>query len=126
VSDGTGSDCAEVVGIARTPDEDATSELEKRLVDRVVISGIEVYHCDISLAQHPLQVYGAAKTAQRWLALAHARYVSTSKALVRAHELVRPTPSPLDLAVQFVPEQKASAAGLRPAVDRAEGVRVLN
>jgi hypothetical protein len=34
--------------------------------------------------------------------------------------------SPLELAAKFVPEEKASTAGLRPAVDPAEGVPVLN
>jgi hypothetical protein len=34
--------------------------------------------------------------------------------------------SPVELAAKFVPEEKAGAAGLRPAVDPAEGVPVLN
>jgi|SRR5579884_2343270 len=107
----------------------ATSELEKLLVDRVVISWIEVYHGDISLAQHLLQVPGAAKTvqaAQQRLDRAHARYLSAIKALTTTHKLLRPALSPLELAVKFVPEEKAGAAGLRPAVDPAEGVPVLN
>jgi hypothetical protein len=52
--------------------------------------------------------------------------LSAIKALAATHKLLRPTLSPLELAVKFVPEEKASAAGLRPAVDPAEGVAVLN
>jgi hypothetical protein len=107
----------------------ATSELEKLLVDRVVISWIEVYHGDIDLANHLLKVSGASKTAQaaqKRLDRAHARYLTAIKALATIHKLLRPTLSPLELAVKFVPEEKASAAGLRPAVEPAEGVPVLN
>ena len=55
----------------------ANSEMEKLLVDRVVISWIEVYHGDIDLANHLLTVSGASKSAQaaQWrLDGAHARY----------------------------------------------------
>jgi hypothetical protein len=41
----------------------ATSELEKLLVDRVVISWLEVYHGNIDLANQLLRVSGASKTA---------------------------------------------------------------
>jgi hypothetical protein len=54
----------------------ATSELEKLLVYRVVISWIEVYHGDMELANQLLNVSGASKTAQaaqRRLDHAHAR-----------------------------------------------------
>jgi hypothetical protein len=107
----------------------AASELEKLLVDRIVISWIEVYHGDIDLAQQLLQVSGASKTAQaaqRRLDRAHARYLSAIKALATTHKLLRPMLSPLKLAAKFVPEEKASTAGLRPGVDPAEGVPVLN
>jgi hypothetical protein len=107
----------------------ATSELEKLLVDRVVISWIEVYHGDIDLANQLLHVSGASKTAQaaqRRLDRAHARYLSAIKALATTHKLLRPALSPLELAFKFVPEEKAGTAGLRPAVDPAEGVPVLN
>lgn len=107
----------------------ATSELEKLLVDRVIISWIEVYHGDIDLAHQLLKVSGASKTAQaaqRRLDRAHARYLSAIKALATTQKLLRPTLSPLDLAVKFVPEEKASAPGLRPAIDPAKSVPVLN
>jgi hypothetical protein len=107
----------------------ATSELEKLLVDRVVISWIEVYHGDMELAQQLLNVSGASKTAQaaqRRLDHAHARYLSAIKALGTMHKWLRPTLSPLELAVKFVPEEKAGAAGLRPEMDPAAGVPVLN
>ena len=106
-----------------------TSELEKLLVDRIVISWMEVYYGDIDLAQHLLQVSGASKTAkaaQRRLDRAHARYLSAIKALATTHKLLRPGLSPLQLAAKFVPEEQVAAAGLRPAVDPAEGLPVLN
>jgi hypothetical protein len=107
----------------------ATSELEKLLVDRVVIRWIEVYYGDVDLAEKLLQVSGASKiaqAAQRRLDRAHARYLSAIKALATTHKLLRPTLSPLELAAKFVPEEKTGTAGLRPAVDPAEGVPVLN
>jgi hypothetical protein len=110
----------------------ATSVLEKLLVDRVVISWIEVYHGDIDLAQHLLQVSGAPKTAQasqasqRRLDRAHARYLSAIKALATTQKLLRPALSPLELAVKFVPEAKTGVTELRPAADPTEGVPVLN
>jgi hypothetical protein len=107
----------------------ATSELEKLLVDRVVISWIEVYHRDIELTNQLLNVSGASKTAQaaqRRLDRARVRYLSAIKALATIQKLLRPTLSPLEPAVKFVPEAKASSAGLRPAVDPAEGVPVMN
>jgi hypothetical protein len=52
--------------------------------------------------------------------------MSSPVPLATTHKLLRPTLSPLELAVKFVPEEKASAAGLRSAVDPAEGVAVLN
>ena len=66
------------------------------------------------------------QAAQRQLDRAHARYLTAIKALATTHKLLRPTLSPLELAVKFVPEETASVAGLRPAVDPAEGVPVLN
>jgi hypothetical protein len=96
----------------------AASELEKLLVDRVVISWIEVYHGDIDLANQLLHVSGASKTAQAAqgrLDRAHARYLTAIKALATTHKLLRPALSPLGLAVKFVLEEKASAAGLRPS-----------
>ena len=57
---------------------------------------------------------------------AHVRYLSAIKALATTHKLLRPTLSPLDLAIKMVPEEKAGTAGLRPAVTPAEGMPVLN
>jgi hypothetical protein len=106
-----------------------TSELEKLLIDRVVLSWMEVYHGDIDLAQRLLKCSGAepaAQAAQRRLDRAHARYLSAIKALATTHKLLRPTLSPLELAAKFIPEEKVGAALLRPTADPAEGVPVLN
>jgi hypothetical protein len=81
------------------------------------------------LAQQLLTVSGTAKSAQaalRRFDCAHARSLSAIKALATTLKLLRPALSPLELAVKFVPEEKASTVGLRPAVDPAEGVPVLN
>jgi hypothetical protein len=45
----------------------------------------------------------------------HVRYSSAIKALATTHKLLRPSLSPLELAVKFVLEEKANAAGLRPS-----------
>jgi hypothetical protein len=107
----------------------AASELEKLPVDRVVISWIEVYYADADLAEKLLNSSGASKTAQaaqRRLDRAHTRYLSAIKTLAMIHKLLRPGLSPLELAARFVPEEKASITELRPAVDPADGVPILN
>jgi hypothetical protein len=107
----------------------ATSELEKLLIDRVVISWIEVYHGDVDLAQQLLKPPGSSpstQAAQRRLDRAHARYLSAIRALATTHKLLRPTLSPLELAIKMVPEEKDGAAGLRPAVAPAAGVPIIN
>jgi hypothetical protein len=52
--------------------------------------------------------------------------LSAIKALGTIQKLLQPTLSPLELAVKFVPEEKPSAAGLRPEVDPAQGVPMMN
>ncbi len=72
---------------------------------------------------------------------AHRRYVSAIKTLATVRKLLTPSRSPVEIASKLAGERsglrlrqapeekekvKASAAGLRPAVDAAEGVPLLN
>jgi hypothetical protein len=86
---------------------EVASPLEKLLVDRIVISWIEVYHGDIELAGQLLRqgnALPAIQAAQRRLDGAHRRYLTAIKQLAVVRKLLRPSPSPLDLLKRSVPE----------------------
>jgi hypothetical protein len=71
----------------------AESELEKLLVERVVLSWLEVHYGDIDLAQHLLRQPGASpatQAAQKRLDRAHARFLTASKSLATVQKLIRP------------------------------------
>ena len=85
----------------------ATSELERLLVDRVVISWLEVYHSDIDLAGRLVnqpEASAATQAAQKRLDRAHQRYLTAIKSLATVQKLVRPPLSPFDLAQRSIPE----------------------
>jgi hypothetical protein len=104
----------------------AATELERLLLDRVCVSWLWVYHADVNLAERVLADAGASpagQAAQRRLDAAHRRFLSGVKALAVLQKLVRPAPSPLDLA-RPVPE---GPAGRRAgAAAPADGEPVLN
>jgi hypothetical protein len=108
----------------------ANSELEKLLVDRVVLCWLEVYHSDIDLAQHLMKSPGSgpdARAAHKRLDRAQARYLAAIRALATTQKLLKPALSPRDLAVKLVPETKVdSLAGQRQSADVARGAPVLN
>jgi hypothetical protein len=104
----------------------AQSELELLLIDRIVVSWIEVYYGDAYLAQQLLQSAGAAKAtqaAQQRLDRAHQRFLTSVKALATVHKLVRPAVSPVELLAKSVPEGKVRRGGA--AQERAERLPVL-
>jgi hypothetical protein len=85
----------------------AASELERLLVDRIVISWLEVYFGDADLAARLLSSPGgdaAARDAQKRLDRAHARYLSAIKALATVQKLLKPSPSAFDLLRRPVAE----------------------
>ena len=104
----------------------AASELELLLVDRLCLAWLWAYYCDINLAERVLADAGASpagQAAQRRLDAAHRRFLSGVKALAVVQKLVRPAPSPLDLA-RPVPERPA---GRRAGASvPADGEPVLN
>jgi hypothetical protein len=89
----------QVAGLRQRLAATATTELERLLVDRVVLSWIEVYYDDADLAGQLLrQPAGpAAQAAQRRLDAAQRRYLAAVKALATLQKLARPPLSPLDL-----------------------------
>jgi hypothetical protein len=94
----------------------APSPLELLLVDRIVISWIEVYHDDCDLARrllNELDDHPATKACQARLSKAHARFLSAVKALATVKKLLKPSMSTLDLLRQ--PPGKA----INPALSRA-------
>ena len=105
----------------------AATELERLLLDRVCVSWLWVYHADVNLAERVLADAGASpagQAAQRRLDSAHRRFLTATKALATLQKLVRPAPSPLDLAMRPVPERPAGR--LSGSSVAADGEPVLN
>lgn len=97
----------------------AASELEKLLIDRIVIGWIEVYHSDVDLARHLHAHLGdtpAHRSAERRHDGAHRRFLAAVKALATIQKLARPAPSPVELAQRPIPETAA-----RPPVWKDRG-----
>jgi hypothetical protein len=103
----------------------AATELERLLVDRTCLCWLAVNHADIDLAQKLLANPGTSpvsQAAQRRLDAAHRRFITATKALATLQKLVRPAPSPLDLALRPVPERPAGRLAGAPAPADGEAV----
>ena len=95
----------------------ANSELERLLIDRIVISWMEVYHGDVDLARRLLEAPGdgpVAKAAQKRLDRAHVRFLSAVKALATVQKLLKPSPSAFDLLRRPVAEAPSPRKPVRP------------
>ena len=89
------------------------SELEKLLVERVVLSWLEVHYGDIDLAQHLLRQPGASpatQAAQKRLDRAQVRFLTASKALATVQKLLGPARPTLEL-LSHVPEGPVHQCG---------------
>jgi hypothetical protein len=102
----------------------APSPLERLLIERVVACWLQVHYSDASYAQlkgnSPAQHTAALQRQNS----AQQRYLQAVKALATVRKLLRPAPSPLDLAMRPVPEQPAGRLAGAPAL--ADGEPVLN
>jgi len=99
-----------------------TSALEKLLVDRIAISWLEVYHCDIELAGLQQAKQGstpAATASERRLNSAHLRFLAAIRSLVTAQKLLRPALSPIQIAVSAGNSKKATRPFQRPGTGKA-------
>jgi hypothetical protein len=97
----------------------APSELERLLVDRVIICWMEVYHDDMDVAHHLLSdpvASPATQAAQKRLDRAHVRFLAAVKALATVQKLLKPSVSTFDLLRQPVNEVSD------PLAARASGV----
>ena len=82
----------------------ASSELEKILVDRVVISYLEVYTADVRFCQRAgpgQEASAAAQAAQKIIDRAHQRYLSAIRCLATVQRLLRPSHAPLAIATRL-------------------------
>jgi hypothetical protein len=100
------------------------SPLERLLVERIVSCWLQTNYADAAYAQ-----LKGASPAQHTAALrrqnsARQRYLQAAKALATVRKLLRPSLSPVDLALRPVPEQPAGRLAGAPAP--AEGEAVLN
>jgi hypothetical protein len=119
----------QVAGLRQRLAATAGTELERLLVDRVVLSWMEVYYDDADLAARLAREPAgpAAQAAQRRLDAAQRRYLAAVKALATLQKLARPALSPLDL-VSRSPAETAPGpmVKLRRSGSPAAGVPVAN
>lgn len=108
-----------------------TSPVDRLLVDRIVISWMEVYIDDIKLVDflvlQPTNIVGIKAAAKR-LDQAHARFLKAVKALAIVQKLLTPARSPLEIATALegrMPKLE-SKRDRRLAIFRGEGVPVEN
>jgi hypothetical protein len=82
---------------------EAQSELERLLVDRVVLSWLEVYTADVFHADRVGKsgATPAAQAAQKILDRAHQRYLSAIRVLATVQKLARPSPAPVEIATRL-------------------------
>jgi hypothetical protein len=100
-------------------------DLERLLADRVVLCWAEAHHGDIDVVGRQMRGAGAdpaAAAALKRLDRAHARFLSASKALATVRRLLRPSPSPLEIAMKPVAESPPA----RPAFSRARTPATVN
>jgi hypothetical protein len=81
----------------------AASELEKLLVDRIVITWIEVYHGDMDFANHVDRqpATAATRAATKRLDRAHQRFLTAIKCLATVQKLLRPAPSQAEVVTRL-------------------------
>jgi len=105
----------------------AHSELEKLLVDRIVICWLEVYTADIRFADHTkLDAEGTpvVQAVQKILDRAHRRYLTAIRCLATVQRLVRPSPAPVEIATRL--RSPASRKGVRLESPVNEGIGITN
>jgi hypothetical protein len=83
---------------------EARSELEKLLIDRLVICWLEVYAAEIHLAERLAQ--GAAQSVvtqavQKVLDRAHQRFLGSVRCLATVQKLARPALAPVEVATRL-------------------------
>jgi hypothetical protein len=94
---------------------EARSELERLLIDRLVICWMEVYAAEVHLAERLAQ--GAApsvvtQAVQKVLDRAHQRFLGSVRCLATVQKLARPSVSPVEIATRLQSQTKRPA-GMR-------------
>jgi hypothetical protein len=100
------------------------SPVERLLVERVIACWLQTNYADAAYAQMKGNSPGQHAAALRRQGAAQQRYLQAMRALVTIRKLLRPAPSPLDLAMRPVPEQPAGRLAGAPVP--AAGEPVLN
>ena len=98
--------------------------LERLLVERVVACWLQTHYADASYAQLKGTTPAQHTAALRRQNSAQQRYLQAAKALATVRKLLRPAPSPLDLAMRPVAERPAGR--LAGASTPADGEPVRN
>jgi hypothetical protein len=102
----------------------APSPVERLLIERVIACWLQTNYADAAYAQLKGNAPGQHMAALRRQGAAQQRYLQAMRALVTIRKLLRPAPSPLDLALRPVPEQPAGRLAGAPVP--ADGEPVLN
>jgi hypothetical protein len=82
----------------------AQSELEKLLIDRIVISWVEVYTADAFFVERlgkDTSIGSSTLAAQKVLDRAQQRYLNAIRTLATVQKLARPAPSPIEIATRM-------------------------
>ena len=105
---------------------EATSELEKLLVDRVVLCWVSSYFSDIDVTHHLLTKPGdspATTAAERRLGQANARFLAAVRTLATVRKLLQKAPSPIQIATRL---EKRSSRPSMPKRDTLLSSRTNN
>jgi hypothetical protein len=84
--------------------DEARSELEKLLIDRLVISWLEVYAAEVHLAERLAQGTAAGvvtQAVQKVLDRAHQRFLGAVRCLATVQKLARPAVAPVEIATRL-------------------------
>jgi hypothetical protein len=87
--------------------------LEKPLIQRVVLTWLQAHQADLEVAGHLQKGQGGwhlTACAQRRQQQAHQRLISSIKTLATVRRLLRPTPSPVEVATRLAGKCEVPAA----------------
>jgi hypothetical protein len=102
----------QVASLRRRLKATAASDLEKLLVDRVVVTWLQVYTADVHVAERMAQGVAtpAAQAAQKALDRAHQRHLSAIRTLATVRKLARPALPPVQVAARMQARDRRAVA----------------
>jgi hypothetical protein len=104
--------------------EGGSGPLDGLLVDRIVACWLQVHfsECYLAQIQGKLAAPGQVQFAERFLDRAQSRYLASIRQLATVRKLLRPAPSPLQIATRLGKPAPATTFRREPALAVAAGV----